>query len=246
MATAHIVKEVSGYKRYFDEAICTCCGNTFLKRAEAKNIYCSKQCAGISRKKMAPKTHHHICAYCGKDFETIKNYSKYCSKGCFAKSLVKNKAAICEYCGKPFEKTRAGKKYCSTICSAKARKTGSVYKCETCGADVYRTPTTKKTHVFCRRECRDEWTRTHDGILRNNGISNQSGYVFVRQGKKIYRGEHRLIMEAHLGRKLRSDEIVHHIDHDKTNNDISNLMIVTRAEHIRLHKKELHAWHETG
>jgi hypothetical protein len=47
-------------------------------------------------------------------------------------------------------------------------------------------------------------------------------------------------MEEHLGRKLNSNEIVHHIDGNKANNDISNLQIVTRAEHINIHRDELH------
>ena len=49
---------------------------------------------------------------------------------------------------------------------------------------------------------------------------------------------HRLIMEEHLGRKLTSDEIVHHIDGNKLNNDISNLQVMTRGEHSRLHRKQ--------
>ena len=48
--------------------------------------------------------------------------------------------------------------------------------------------------------------------------------------------EHRLIMEEHLGRKLSSDEIVHHIDGDKHNNDILNLTIMSRSEHSRWHR----------
>lgn len=47
---------------------------------------------------------------------------------------------------------------------------------------------------------------------------------------------HRWIMEQTIGRKLNSDEIVHHIDGDKTNNDINNLEIISRADHSRLHQ----------
>jgi hypothetical protein len=53
--------------------------------------------------------------------------------------------------------------------------------------------------------------------------------------KFLGRHEHRVIMEKHLGRSLRSDEIVHHIDGDKTNNDISNLIIMSQSEHAKLH-----------
>ena len=48
--------------------------------------------------------------------------------------------------------------------------------------------------------------------------------------------EHRMIMEEHLGRKLESNEVVHHIDGNKHNNDILNLTIMSRSEHSRWHR----------
>jgi hypothetical protein len=45
-------------------------------------------------------------------------------------------------------------------------------------------------------------------------------------------------MQQHLGRKLLKEEIVHHIDHNKLNNDISNLCLMTRKEHDKMHAKE--------
>ena len=53
------------------------------------------------------------------------------------------------------------------------------------------------------------------------------------------RSEHRMIMERILGRKLSAEEIVHHIDGNKWNNDPSNLMILTREEHARVHFKDI-------
>lgn len=62
----------------------------------------------------------------------------------------------------------------------------------------------------------------------------EQGYRFVKhQGKR--KALHRLIVEEREGRELGRDEIVHHVDHNRLNNDPSNLMILTRVEHARLH-----------
>ncbi len=43
--------------------------------------------------------------------------------------------------------------------------------------------------------------------------------------------EHRLIVAIHLRRPLLSDEHVHHIDGNKTNNNIENLVLMSSAKH---------------
>ena len=62
----------------------------------------------------------------------------------------------------------------------------------------------------------------------------------IKENSKSYkkllgRHEHRVIMEKEIGRKLKSTEIVHHIDGNKRNNNISNLKLMTQSEHAKLH-----------
>ena len=46
---------------------------------------------------------------------------------------------------------------------------------------------------------------------------------------------HRHIYQCHIGRKLERNEIVHHIDGDFRNNEISNLELMSRSDHSRMH-----------
>lgn len=49
---------------------------------------------------------------------------------------------------------------------------------------------------------------------------------------------HRKIVEDNIGRELSRDEIVHHIDCDKTNNAIKNLHVCKgQSEHQLLHRQ---------
>lgn len=56
---------------------------------------------------------------------------------------------------------------------------------------------------------------------------------------KSWVAEHRVMMAEHLGRPLLSSEIVHHRDHDKTNNVISNFKLTNRADHCREHNADM-------
>ena len=46
---------------------------------------------------------------------------------------------------------------------------------------------------------------------------------------------HRQIAERIIGRSLKENEIVHHIDQNPKNNDLDNLLVMYREDHVRLH-----------
>ena len=81
-------------------------------------------------------------------------------------------------------------------------------------------------------------------IREGTGYSTVNGYIIVRKPSHPYAKSnpyiklHRLVMEQKLGRYLTPSEIVHHIDHDKLNNDVNNLELVTQSTHRTIHNKE--------
>ena len=56
--------------------------------------------------------------------------------------------------------------------------------------------------------------------------------------KDGYVMEHTLVVEESIGRYLREDEVVHHINKIRNDNRIENLKLMTTSEHCSFHMKE--------
>ena len=74
----------------------------------------------------------------------------------------------------------------------------------------------------------------------------RSGYLYTKLwshpccGKQGYVAVHRIVMEKHIGRYLASQEVIHHIDGDITNNNISNLQLFSsHGEHTKIAHPDL-------
>ena len=64
-----------------------------------------------------------------------------------------------------------------------------------------------------------------------------SGYYEYTRGEFKGRLVHIVLMEKKIGRRLYSNEVVHHKNHIKTDNRLENLELMTRSEHARHHAK---------
>ena len=63
---------------------------------------------------------------------------------------------------------------------------------------------------------------------------NDQGYIVLRKHNEL---EHRYIAKQLLNRDLRDNEVVHHINGKKTDNDIGNLCLLNNEKH-----EHFHAW----
>lgn len=109
--------------------------------------------------------------------------------------------------------------------------------CPGCGEEF--TPPTKHPHqrfcsLLCSRPRGPANNRFNGGLCFNRAL--QRWVIHCRDGSLMY--YYRAVMAAEIGRLLRPDEIVHHVNGDPTDDRLENLQILTRAEHVALHRAE--------
>jgi len=70
----------------------------------------------------------------------------------------------------------------------------------------------------------------------NGGVMiHKNGRTFIRISKGEYKARARIVMENKLGRVLSSNEIIHHINGDPSDDRIENLMLTNRSKHTINH-----------
>lgn len=121
----------------------------------------------------------------------------------------------CKHCRRPFTPKRREQEYCSRSCASVSK--GSMRSGQKTGP--------QRGRAYKRSVDRDGYIRVYAG---NHPFA--SGRLLIL--------EHVMVMEAHLGRRLTTGEVVHHVNHERTDNRLENLQLMSRSEHSRQHGTE--------
>lgn len=70
--------------------------------------------------------------------------------------------------------------------------------------------------------------------IKNKNWAKNS-YVYDSENYRSSVLQHRNIVSEALNRKLYTEEVVHHVDMNTKNNDLSNLIVLLKNDHSRLH-----------
>ena len=150
----------------------------------------------------------------------------------------------CEFCGKEFIRRKTetrgkSKRFCSILCSAQTRVVEKIIlNCYNCGIEIRRKKSdlkkSKHGFYFCSRSCKEESQSLHGDCL----AIRPSHY---KDGSTVYRKWVMDIIEKGCticDEKNKYQIAVHHVDMDRSNNDMSNLEVVCHRCHCVRHLKK--------
>jgi hypothetical protein len=147
---------------------------------------------------------------------------------------------ICKVCKKEFyvkpcHLKLGGGIYCSRECKYQGQKTGQYIKCDICGKKAWKQlrdfKRSKSNKFFCSKTCQTKWRNDYfKGPMHKSWKGGAFTYRRIMESSKI-----QPICRICHNKDYRVLE-VHHIDCDRKNNDIKNLVWLCCNCHCLVHK----------
>lgn len=190
---------------------------------------------------------NRVCNHCGKTYETFPSVRlRFCSSKCANTAKTKGENVACIQCNKSFWRFPSDptRKYCSISCAITARNLTDANPSKTRDLRGANNPMFGKGQLGPQNPM---YGRTGSRSPRWKGGRKvrKDGYILVQapenhpypadtnpSGTK-YILEHRLVMEAILGRFLQPKEVVHHLNENPSDNRPENLALCKdQSEHL--------------
>ncbi len=146
---------------------------------------------------------------------------------------------FCKYCNIEFfiqpRSLKVGQgKYCSRQCHYLDIRMGKIINCFVCDKEVYKNPAqlehSKSRKYFCSKSCQARWRN-----IQYSGSKHKNW----KDGKQAYKS---VLSRHHISAicKLCGDEdrrilAIHHLDQDRTNNNVTNLTWLCHNCHYLVH-----------
>lgn len=146
------------------------------------------------------------------------------------------KCKICnkEFYVKPNHLKLGWGKYCSRKCASLSRRKGQYVICDICGKKIWKMPKdirgSKSGKFFCGKSCQTKW---------RNGVYSGENHYLWQGGECVYREKliksGRKIVCKKCGLTDKRVIIAHHIDKNRKNTNLSNLVWLCRNCHHLAH-----------
>jgi hypothetical protein len=148
---------------------------------------------------------------------------------------VKCNQCSTEFYAKPSWLKNGWGKYCSQNCSHAQQKNGKTFKCYICDKNIYRSIKSQKSSksgkFFCSKSCQSRW--------KNSEINIGQNHPNWKYGEATYRSRLLRSNKELVCNKCQTKDkrvlAVHHIDKNRKNNKLSNLMWLCHNCHYLVH-----------
>lgn len=154
----------------------------------------------------------------------------------------------CSYCGEDCDKEvrrvneakkRGAKLYCSKECRSKSRSKKILCNCAHCNAEIEKTPSeikkSKSGNVFCNKSCATSFNNTKYKSGKNNpNYKHGEGVDYAKIAFRNYEASCTI-----CGHDSKPSLQAHHIDEDRKNNLVENLIILCANCHCEVHYGDL-------